>query len=183
MIPTTDLPSILATLPQEKQDAYFTRVVKYEFFLPPHISSVFYSLAAPASGGRFTPQRGMKTIYFAQYYEAAFTEANPLYVLSYANDPGIIEPFPPSVVVAVRCQLDSVLNLTDDMVINALQTNYEELCGSWRTHQRRGGKAPTQELGQAIFDSGRFQAIAYPSARQRMKRRMLGTDPNANDRR
>ncbi|MEF2279115.1 RES family NAD+ phosphorylase [Deinococcus sp. YIM 134068] len=56
-----------------------------------------------------------------------------------------------------------VLDLTDEEVQERLGTGLQELTGDWQVLTGRGRDAPTQRLGRAAFDSGRFDALLYPS--------------------
>jgi hypothetical protein len=73
------------------------------------------------------------------------------------------EPHRPTVLVSAVARLESVLDLGAPGVQEALDTSRSELLRPWRLAQRRG-PVPTQELGAAIFASGRFQALRFPSA-------------------
>jgi hypothetical protein len=66
--------------------------------------------------------------------------------------------------------LDRVLDLTDHEVEAALGTSLAELTGDWRLSQERylqggGPMPPSQLLGKLAYESGRFDAIQYPSAK------------------
>lgn len=56
-----------------------------------------------------------------------------------------------------------VLDLTDERIQEQLGTGLQELTGDWQVLTNRGQDAPTQRLGRAAFDSGRFGAILSPS--------------------
>ena len=58
-----------------------------------------------------------------------------------------------------------MLDVTNPAVQQALGTTPVELTGHWRQARNRGQTPPTQQLGQAVYDSGLFQAIWYESAR------------------
>jgi hypothetical protein len=95
----------------------------------------------------------------------AFDEANPVQAIVRKVDPGLAQPTPPGGHVSVVYQLDSVLDLTDNTVQASLGTTRSELTGHWRQAQKRGFNPVTQVLGQAVYDSGLFQAVRYESAR------------------
>jgi RES domain-containing protein len=135
-----------------------------------------YSLGAPRAGARYTPRGGMPTLYMAEDAETAFAEANQVAAALQALDPSLSPP-KPTVIVSARARLMSVLDLTDPAIRAALGTDETELVAPWRLRQDEGGMAPTQRLGQAAFDSGRFQALRYPS-RQLSGRRCLAIFPD-----
>jgi RES domain-containing protein len=61
--------------------------------------------------------------------------------------------------------LDSVLDISKKEIQETLATTLQEIKAPWRLSQARGELVPTQTFGQAVFDSGRYQAIRYPSAK------------------
>jgi RES domain-containing protein len=79
--------------------------------------------------------------------------------------PGQSVPNPRSSFVAltVHVRLHAVVDLTDETTAQIIATNPQELTGDWRGYQTRGlhtaisgptGIAPTQLLGQALFNTG-----------------------------
>jgi len=116
-------------------------------------------------GGRFTPIGSKDTLYLAEDQFTALAEAMAPLVLptlpasAYINQPVVELP--------VRCVISRILDLTDDSNQARLETNYQELTGDWRVLQDRGQEAPTQRSGIQAFQSGRFQAIRFPSSKLR----------------
>jgi RES domain-containing protein len=96
----------------------------------------------------------MPTLYLAEDVETAHAEANQL-----------VGKAPPTVVLTIDIHLESVLDLTLPLVQQELGTDLDELCGPWRVLQSNGQPVPTHELGSAVFASGRYQAVRYPSVR------------------
>ena len=72
---------------------------------------------------------------------------------------------PPWVLIAVEGILLRVLDLMDLEIQAALGTNSQELTGAWRQIQALGQEAPTQILGRLCYQSGRFEAVRYPSSK------------------
>ena len=70
------------------------------------------------------------------------------------------EPAVPSVIFFVDVSVSAVLDVTRPDVQVALGTNEKELLANWRTIS----DAPTQILGNAVYNSGRFEGIRYRSA-------------------
>ncbi len=134
------------------------------------IPQPLYSLAAPASGARFTPVGGPPMLYFALEAETAYAEANQ--VGSLIKIPALqVAAAPPTVLIAASVRLGAVLDLTDPTIQAALKVTTQQLGAPWRQAQKRAargqGKSPvTQQLGQAIYDSGRFQALRYESSQR-----------------
>lgn len=130
----------------------------------PYVPDPLYCDGAPAKGARFTPKGGMPSIYFAEDRATADLEANQAYLAVQQVNPAAVPGPPSTVLFTARVQLDSVLDLADPVVQTALGTNRAELAAPYRLFQVAGQSAPTQELGKAVFDTRRAQAIRYPSA-------------------
>lgn len=163
-----ELAQILPTLPRLAMKSHAYRVVDNQYLsadLSLHPRRYLYGLAAPAAGARFTPRGGAAAVYMADELATAFDEANPVQAIVRKLDPGLAPPTPPGGHASILYQLESVLDLTDPAVQAALGTSREELIGPWRQAQKRGRIAAAQRLGQAVYDSGAFQAIWYESAR------------------
>jgi RES domain-containing protein len=168
MLAAHHLAVTLAGLPCLHCEGHAYRVVAYKYLAAPqspHPHRLLYGLGAPAAGARFTPHGGMATISLAEDLATAFDEANPEQAILRRVDPGLVRPTPPGAHVAVVYRLDSVLDVTDSAIQQALGTNPSELTAPWRLTQHQGHVPPTQQLGQAVFDSGVYQAIRYESAR------------------
>ena len=168
MRPPSELAAVLPTLPRLTMQAHGYRIIAAQYLQAMsglHPVRFFYGLGATKEGQRFTPKGGMPTIYLADTLETAFAEANPVQAIVRAVDPALAPPTPPGAYAAIRYHLDSVLDVTDPDVQAALGTDRAELMASWRTASSRGQVTPTQQLGQAAFDSGLVQALWYESVR------------------
>ena len=69
---------------------------------------------------------------------------------------------PPAVVYSLNVSLKAVLDLTDAKIVKKFGSSQAELGAPWRLHRK---KAPTQILGLAAFDSGKFDALRYRSTK------------------
>lgn len=56
----------------------------------------------------------------------------------------------PTTILPIDVDIDSVLDLTDDSLVQMLNTNYSELKGEWR-YSQISSIAITQVLGRAAF--------------------------------
>lgn len=170
MLGPADLALQLAALAGQPWDGVLYRAIFLEDLFGFHRPTrharplPLYSLGAPAHGARYTPRGGMATLYMAEGQEAAFAEAHQIGAAIKRQGPGAEEPRRPTVLVSARLHLDRVLDITDPAVQAFLGTDAKELLLPWRRAQRRGAVA-TQQLGLAVFASGRFQALRYPSVR------------------
>lgn len=71
-----------------------------------------------------------------------------------------------SVVFKMDVKLTRVLDLTDAKILDALGITAKEVLGPWDGYAAMFGKEPlTWELGRAVFASGRFDAILFPSVK------------------
>jgi hypothetical protein len=116
-----------------------------------------YALGAGKEGARFTPRRGPESLYVAEDELTAEVESKQ----------GGFENFrrvaaPPAVVYSLKVLLKAVLDLTDAKIVKKIGSSQAELAAPWRLHRK---KAPTQILGLAAFDSGKFDALRYRSTK------------------
>jgi hypothetical protein len=119
---------------------------------------------AEALGARFTPKESFGTIYLASDPITALLEVEAIF----QGTTSIRTP--PLTIFAVEGLLDRVLDLTSLVVERALDTSLEELSGDWRFSQERylkgmGPMPPSQQLGRMAYESGRFDAVQYRSAK------------------
>jgi hypothetical protein len=106
----------------------------------------------------------MPSIYFAEDRATADLEANQAYVAVQQINPDAVPGPPATVLFTARVQLASVLDITGPDTHAALGTSLAELVSPYRLFQVAGRLSPTQELGKAVHDSRRAQAIRYSSA-------------------
>jgi RES domain-containing protein len=170
MLPPDALAAVLTVRAGTTSEGVVYRTVDYEALHGFHRQPPFprprplYSLGAPLHGARFTPRGGMAALYAAEDRETALAELDQVATIVRREAPTLARRIPPVVVLSADAHLRTVLDLTDPTVQEALGTDLAELRLPWRRAQRRGA-APTQQLGAAVFASGRFEAIRYPSAR------------------
>lgn len=113
-------------------------------------------------GQRFTPKGSFDTAYLASDIDTAMREVGAVLV---DNDG---KPIPlaasPFVAVSVLGVVHNVLDVTDPAVQAMIGTTLSELTGAW-AFVPGGGVAPTQQLGEAAYASGRIHAIRYNSVK------------------
>jgi len=125
-----------------------------------------YSRSSSDRGARFTARGGPDTLYMAEDITVAYLEVDRAYKKVEGLQPKVVPPMaPPVILFAIKVELERVLDLTDAGIQAALKTNVAELTATWRLKQHRKIPVPTQTLGTLIFQSGRFQALRFPSAR------------------
>ncbi len=113
--------------------------------------------------------RPFEILYFADTPLTALYETRTLF-----GD--VLDPIPnPRVHAAISSfavRLEHAADLTAHPQLIGLRTSHQELMGNWKAYRppapnsmphRQVGVAPTQALGQAIHDSGRFGGWIYPS--------------------
>src|SRR4051794_12978314 len=169
MLAADELSAALASLAGEPLEGVLYRAIFLEALFGFHQRPAYpqpqplYSLGAPSRGARFTPRGGMATLYMAEDQETALPEAHRVSDTLRRARSSAGEPHRPTVLVSAVVRLTSVVDLAATSAQAALGTNTEELIRPWRRAQRRG-PVPTQLLGAAVFASGRFEAIRFPSA-------------------
>lgn len=160
MRPPSELAAVLAGLPPSPFDGALFRAAHLEALYGFHLRKAharpepLFSLGAARKGARFTPIGGPPSLYMAGDPETALLEANR----------GSVHLLPPTVVFSAQVRLNSVLDLTQEAIQKALETDTGELTEPWRLRQKRKESVFTQVLGLAVHQSDLFAAIRYPSA-------------------
>ncbi len=124
---------------------------------------------------RFSPatpaQPAFEILYLAENPLVTLFEAQALF--GSPSTPGGLVPHPgrPLVTLPMSLDLTDVIDCTDSLTATMLETNAQELTGDWRAFGNRpvpsvhAGRAPTQSLGQALFETGEVKALLNFSAR------------------
>ena len=169
MLPTDELQQLLLELPLVRHIGPWSRVLGYHLLQGPPPSSrgnpqPLWPGGPFRDGARFTPKGEFGSIYLASEPVTALKEVAALF-----DDIGPIRT-QPWVIFAVEGFLESVLDLTDPSVRKRLGVSLAELTGDWRFSQELyltgdGPLPPTQLLGRIAYETGRFVAIKYPSAK------------------
>jgi RES domain len=171
VLPEAKLRLVLRRLPVASSHGPWVRTVGFHLLHGPPPGSPAASRPQPlwpggaaALGARFTPKGSFGTIYLASDPITALLEVEAIF----QGTTSIRTP--PLTIFAVEGVLDRVLDLTDIAVEHALGTSLAELSGDWRFSQERylRGLAPMppgQQLGRMAYESGRFDAIQYRSAK------------------
>jgi len=151
---------LLTVLPKLPAVAYtgtlFRRVTLVSLqSVEPH--QFLYALGAGKEGARFTPKHGPASLYVAADELTAEAELKQGGFENFRR-----EAAPPAVVYSLKVSLKAVLDLTNAKIVKKISSSQAELAAPWRLHRK---KAPTQVLGQAAFDSGKFDALRYCSTK------------------
>ena len=166
------LPSVLETIPVKAFSGVFYRAVTLEALYGFHHSPPYpairplYNLGAPATGARYTPRNGMPSLYLAESTDTAIAEVNQIFATLRRLQLPTSVPISPCVLFSVNVSLKQVLDLSDPQIQVTLQTDLGELLAPWREAQPSATLPATQRLGRESFDSGRIQALRYPSAQE-----------------
>jgi RES domain-containing protein len=168
MLEERDLTAALRRIRPQTAHGFYSRFVAFRhlsrvYELPDAGRSPLWGLGSKLYGGRFTPKETFETIYLAEDPVTAMAEVSG--VLYSAQEPMPRTVQPPLVLITVEGILLRVLDLTVPRVQSALGTNGQELTGAWRHIQTTGRQAPTQTLGRLCHQSGRFEAIRFPSSK------------------
>jgi RES domain-containing protein len=121
-----------------------------------------YDLGPRQSGQRYTPVGGPRCLYVSEHHGTSYIEATGMFTSLAAVAQ---QHAPAEVTLSFRVSLAAVLDVTEDTVQKALRTTEIELKRSWEWQVAMGQPVPTQILGQVAFDSTKYQAIRFPSAR------------------
>ena len=167
MLPVKKLELALTRVPVTRFEGLLCRAVHsgtlYGFLhrklYPPR---PLYNLGPPTNGARFTPKGGAPALYLAQDFETSLREYLQLgksaRLTPRSEKEGAIVCF------TAKVRLESVLDLTTDIVQKALSTDDNELKSPWR-YRQKGGVPPTHRLGRAIAAARRFDAVRFKSSK------------------
>ncbi|MGL6073104.1 MAG: RES family NAD+ phosphorylase [Fimbriiglobus sp.] len=117
-------------------------------------------LGASIHGARFTLLNGPRTVYLSEEPETSVAE-----VMYYSRRYHVgLEFFAPRIMKAVSVSLSRFLDLTNPKVLQELGVVGATIMEEWESYMDRGEPAPTQILGQRLFDLG-IEGFRAPSAR------------------
>lgn len=140
----------------------------YRVFSPKYIRSPISTQGAFGYGGRYNP-KGIHALYVAEDPVTGLAE-NRL-IVSPQSSP-LYRPAT-RILLALEYRLQRVLDLSEARVLQSLSSSYQELTGDWEPYAYQGQTAPTQQLGAAVFASGHFEALRYPSAQNRQQHNLV----------
>jgi RES domain-containing protein len=143
---------------------------------PAYLDTAIFTKHTPSITTRFSPgtpnSPAFEILYLAENPMVALFEAQALY--GSPTKPRGVVPNPARAVVewpiSVRLITDTV-DLTEPSEAAVLSTNAQELTGDWLSFSNRpggaphAGKAPTQELGEALFNLGSVKGFVSFSAK------------------
>lgn len=119
------------------------------------------SIGSFRRGGRYNPKEAFEALYLADTPLTALQEINLIKV----TDEAILGvKSSPRLLLSVEVTLSAVLDMTVPQTQEFLNTNMQELTGSWLAMNAAGRLAPTQVLGAAAYGQGTIEALRVPSA-------------------
>lgn len=123
------------------------------------------------TGGRYNAPHDLPgahaALYLAEHTAVAHAEAGAIAVVRDVKGL-VIQPGKdqrPRLDITVQLTLQTVLDLTDPAVLDHLGLLPADLLREWLPLNLRGQLAVTQLVAGAALDSGRYEALLYPSAR------------------
>jgi RES domain-containing protein len=169
MLPEAELRRKLRNLPPVTVHGPFSRFVAFRHLVSPRTSQPLrdpkplWGIGSLEGGGRYNRPRTFEVIYLAEDPITALMEVGMVFAPS-AGQVVRVQHLP-IVHVSVGGVLLRIADLTLRKNLNLLGTTAQELTGEWRMAQAGGEEAPTQLVGRAIFESGVFDGIRYPSSK------------------
>lgn len=135
--------------------------VAYRLIPAQFAGTALSSIGSFRRGGRYNPKEAFEALYLADTPLTALQEINLVKV----TDAAILSAkSSPRLLLSVEVTLSAVLDMTTMPVQDALNTNLQELTGSWLVMNAVGRTAPTQALGAAVYNHGNIEALRTPSA-------------------
>lgn len=157
MIGYKELIAVLPKLPVAEYTGTLFRRVTLSALQSVEPHQFLYALGAGKEGARFTPRYGPASLYAAEDELTAEAESKQGGFADFRKAAA-----PPAVVYSLKVSLKAVLDLTDTKIVKRISSSQVELAAPWGLHRK---KAPTQILGLAAFDSGKFDALRYRSTK------------------
>ena len=156
MLTGQPLVSALAGLPALPAQGIAFRLIHLKYQKTP--LSAIGSLKA---GGRYNIAQKFAAFYTA---DSPVTALRELKVLIETAKGLSVSKAPPYVLLSIEYSLEAVVDLTLPVHQTALGTNLQELTGTWLPMSLQGQVAPTQQLGEAAYNSQHIEALKCPSA-------------------
>lgn len=127
-----------------------------------YVDTALASIGSYRFGGRYNPASAFEVLYLA---DSPLTALQEVELLIRRDERLFAVKGSPRILLSVDVSLRRMLDLTDGRWQKALNTNLQELTGSWLAMNAAGHIAPTQTLGQVCYENGRIEALKVPSAR------------------
>ncbi|WP_295819783.1 RES family NAD+ phosphorylase [uncultured Deinococcus sp.] len=134
-----------------------------------HLQTPVSGIGALHASGRFNVKgdHEHRVTYLAEHPHVSMREFRYTTASAQENAPDH-EPavaVPPVVIFSVTFNLTRVLDLTDQRIRGRIELKMTELTGHWWLDNYEGEEAVTQVLSRFAFNTERFDAIKYESAR------------------
>ncbi|MBZ0186368.1 MAG: RES domain-containing protein [Candidatus Obscuribacterales bacterium] len=170
MLGAVDLAAILAESAVQAYTRNVFRCVELNALLSYIPPQPLFDLGARITGQRFTPLGGSRALYVAEHPAMAYFETSQMFasVAVIAQ-----QQAPPTVILNLTVHIESVLDLTVHETQVSLGTTIAELTANWQWQLAIGAVPPTHVLAELAFNSGRFQALRYPSALQSQQSNLI----------
>jgi RES domain-containing protein len=153
MYTSEQLSRAISDLDQRPLTGNFYRVINLR-----HAHSPLSAIGSMRGGGRFTPRGEFEAFYTSLDPATGFLEAQQI-------DPGVRIPHPPSLTLSIGVVLSRVIDLSQVTSYDLIGSSLQEMMGPWRPMQNLGLLAPTQILGQTIFNDTQIEAFLVESSR------------------
>ena len=135
--------------------------VAYRLIPAQFAGTALSSIGSLKRGGRYNPKGVFEALYLADTPLTALQEINLIKV----TDEAILSAkSSPRLLLSVEVTLSSVVDLTTQRTQDILNTNLQELTGSWLAMNAAGHLASTQALGATVYDLKTVEALRVPSA-------------------
>lgn len=144
----------------------------FSYFLSGRQADPLNTAGSRVTGGRYNAPEEFpeahEMLYLAENTAVAHAEARVISVVSVPGGGVLIQPGHadlPRLDVCVHLRLGALLDLTDPQVLQELGLSAADLMREWFPLNRQGQLATTQRLAFEARQTGRFDALLYPSAR------------------
>ena len=135
--------------------------VTYRLIPAQFAGTALSSIGSFRRGGRYNPKETFEALYLADTPLTALQEIN---LIKVTNEAILSAKSSPRLLLSVDVTLSAILDLAFPQTQAVLNTNLQELTGSWLTVNAAGHLAPTQTLGATVYGQKTIEALRVPSA-------------------
>jgi hypothetical protein len=162
MLQGNELLEIAGRLPLAAYHRKVFRAVELKALISVNPIQPLYDLGPGESGQRYTAIGGPKALYVAESPSRTYFESTGLAssVKALAEQSADI-----TAIINIETKLDAILELTNPAIQAMLKTTTVELTLPWRWKMAAGQPVLTHILADAIYLSGKFQAMRFPAAK------------------
>jgi RES domain-containing protein len=166
MLGSKQLQLILSQLDNPAISGLFYRAIPNAALYSKEPPQPLWSLGPGLYGQRFNAIGSPPALYVAEQPQTAFYEATGLGASLFSVNSQDRPTPAPTTVLTIKVNLEHVLDLTKASIITALGMTQSEILCPWQEFMIKDLPVPTHILADAVYQSGRYQGIRFPSSKE-----------------